>query len=322
MERGVFHKMSKVDDNSIYRRGAENAEITQRGTGRFLSSSLSAFSLCSPRLCGGLIRHCVPLLALTFVLIITAPHASAQKSVRKRAPAPKAKSPKTTPQVSKEETKKLADAASESRAKLLSASTAYRESLEKLLELQRQDQSRASEMVVKRKELFDIGVIAKRELEDGERALAEAQGKIDDTMKQIADIDHLVAEVNAAEELAKMPAEKPGFYRSTRMLVRYVGASRWALSDFGKVDAFFRLKFSRPLPASAVGQSVTHNRLGFDHREAVDVAIHPDSAEGQALIGYLTSQGISFIAIRGAIPGSSTGAHIHIGPESKRVSSH
>jgi hypothetical protein len=314
--------MSKVDGNSIHRRGAENVEISKSGTPRPLGSSLSAFPLCSLRLCGGPNRYCITLLALTFILIIAAPHASAQKSGRKRASAPKAKSPKTTPQVSKEETKKLADAASESRANLLSASNAYRESLEKLLELQRQDQTRAAELVVKRKELFDLGVIAKRELEDGQRTLAEAQGKIAETMKQIADIDHLVAEVNAAEELAKMPAEKPGVYRSTRMLVRYVGASRWALSDFGKVDAFFRLKFSRPLPASAVGQTVTHNRLGFDHRDAVDVAVHPDSAEGQALIGYLTSQGISFIAIRGAIPGSSTGAHIHIGPESKRVSSH
>jgi hypothetical protein len=311
--------MSKVDGNSIHRRGAENVEISKSGTPRPLGSSLSAFPL---RLCGGPNRYCITLLALTFILIIAAPHATAQKSGRKRASAPKAKSPNTTPQVSKEETKKLADAASESRANLLNASNAYRESLEKLLELQRQDQTRAAELVVKRKELFDLGVIAKRELENGERALAEAQGKIAETMKQIADIDHLVAEVNAAEELAKMPALKPGVYRSTRMLVRYVGASRWALSDFGKVDAFFRLKFSRPLPASAVGQTVTHNRLGFDHREAVDVAVHPDSAEGQALIGYLTSQGISFIAIRGAIPGSSTGAHIHIGPESKKVSSH
>jgi len=216
----------------------------------------------------------------------------------------------------------LAEAAGESRTNLLSASNAYRESLEKLLELQRQDQSRAAELVGKRKELLAIGVIAKRELEESERKLAEAQSKIAETMKQISEVDQLVAEVNAAEELAKMPAEKPGVYRSAGLLVRYVGASRWALSDFGKVDAFFRLKFSRPLPASAVGQTETHNRLGFDHRDAVDVALHPDSAEGQALISYLTSQGISFIAIRGAIPGSATGAHIHIGPPSKRIASH
>jgi hypothetical protein len=188
--------------------------------------------------------------------------------------------------------------------------------------LQRQDEARTAEMVGKRKELLDLGVISKRDLEDGERALAEAQGKVAETTKRIADVDNLVAEVNTAEELAKTSAERPGVYRSTGLVIRYAGASRWALGDIAKVDAFFRLKFARPLPVSAVGQTVTHNQLGFDHREAVDVALHPDSAEGQSLIGYLTSQGVSFIAIRGAIPGSATGAHIHIGPPSRRVSSH
>jgi hypothetical protein len=259
--------------------------------------------------------HCgVTLLAL----IIGASHTWAQKAPRK----PKAKPAKANPQVTKEDAKKLAEAASQSRADLLSASSDYRASLEKLLELQRQDESRAAEMVGKRKELLTLGVISKRELEEGERALADAQSRIAETMKKVADVDHLVAEVNAAEELAKTSAERPGMYRSAGLLVRYVGASRWTLSDVAKVDAFFRLKFGRPLPVSAVGQTETHNQLGFDHREAVDVAVRPDSAEGQVLVGYLTSQGVSFTAIRGAIPGSATGAHIHIGPPSKRISAH
>jgi len=265
-----------------------------------------------------MIKCAAALLALTII----APYAAAQKTGRKRAPAPKTQSKTVTPRVSEEETRKLAEAASQSRANLLTASNAYRESLEKLLELQRQDESRAAELVEKRKDLLDLGVIAKRELEEGEQSLAEARSKIAGTVKQLAEVDHLVAEVNAAEELAKMPAEAPGVYRSSGLLVRYVGSSRWALGDFSKVDAFFRLKFNRPLPASAIGQTETHNRLGFDHHEAVDVAVHPDSAEGRELINYLASQGISFIAIRGAIAGSATGAHIHIGPPSKRIAAH
>jgi hypothetical protein len=261
----------------------------------------------------------VALLAVTLILTAAAPRAMAQKGAARK---PKTGSAKATPQISKEDMKKLAETASQSRANLLSASSAYRESLEKLLELQRQDEARTAEMVGKRKELLDLGVISKRDLEDGERALAEAQGKVAETTKRIADVDNLVAEVNTAEELAKTSADRPGLYRSTGLVIRYAGASRWALGDVAKVEAFFRLKFARPLPVSAVGQTVTHNQLGFDHREAVDVALHPDSAEGQALIGYLTSQGVSFIAIRGAIPGSATGAHIHIGPPSRRVSSH
>jgi hypothetical protein len=45
----------------------------------------------------------------------------------------------------------------------------------------------------------------------------------------------------------------------------------------------------------------------------MDVAVHPDSAEGRALIAYLRGNGIPFIAFRSAVPGSATGAHVHIG---------
>jgi hypothetical protein len=68
-----------------------------------------------------------------------------------------------------------------------------------------------------------------------------------------------------------------------------------------------------------VGQTATHRKLGFDHRHAVDVAVHPDSAEGQVLMHYLRSEGIPFIAFRSAVPGSATDAHIHIGRPSPRI---
>ena len=70
---------------------------------------------------------------------------------------------------------------------------------------------------------------------------------------------------------------------------------------------------------SALGQTETHTRLGFDHSNALDVALHPDSAEAQSLTGFLRAAGISFIAFRGAVPGSATGAHIHIGAPSHRI---
>jgi hypothetical protein len=264
-------------------------------------------------------RSGVALLVATFILGVVATQSLAQKAAARKT---KTRSTRATQQSPKEEAPSLSEVASQSRANLLSASTAYRASLEKLLELQRQDESRAIETVEKRKELLALGVIAKREFDEGERALLEVKNRIAETLSRLAEIDQMVAEVNAAEELAKTAANRPGLHRSAGMVIRYIGASRWVLSDFAKVDAFFRLKFSKPLPLSAVGQTATHNQLGFDHREAVDVAVHPDSAEGQALIGYLASQGISFIAIRGAIPGSATGAHIHIGPPSKRISSH
>ena len=52
---------------------------------------------------------------------------------------------------------------------------------------------------------------------------------------------------------------------------------------------------------------------------AIDVAVHPDSAEGQWLMKELRAGGIPFIGVRGVVAGASTGAHVHVGPESPRL---
>jgi hypothetical protein len=189
-------------------------------------------------------------------------------------------------------------------------------------------------LVEKQKSLFALGAISKRDLEVGEQSLNAAQARTNEARQQLAEADQLIAEANAAESLVRQPPASSNHVRAPRQLlnresrplepsyrtalIRYAGTGSWALSDFSKVDTFFRAQFSKPLVVSAFGQSATHNRLGFDHRAAIDVAVHPDSHEGQALTEYLRHQGIPFIAIRGAIPGSATGAHIHIGPPSKR----
>lgn len=252
---------------------------------------------------------------LLFALLLWAPEAAAQKR-RQRTPSP----PPKPARISQEELKQLAAAASQSRENLIKASQVYQESLSRLLELQKQDETRAAALVEKRKQLLELGLIAQREVVAGEQELVAARDKSAETLKQIDQVGHLIAEVEAAEELAKRPPAAPSATYSTRLLIRYAGTSRWSLSDFGTVDVFFRLKFGRPLPVSAFGQTATHNHLGFDHREAMDVAVHPDSEEGQALINFLRGRGISFIAMRGAIAGSATGAHIHIGQPSKRIS--
>jgi hypothetical protein len=102
-------------------------------------------------------------------------------------------------------------------------------------------------------------------------------------------------------------------------LMRYEGGASWTIDDVESIDAFFRERFGRPLPVSALGQSITHDRLGLDHSEAVDVAVRPDSAEGRALMAHLRAAGIPFIAFRGKITRMSTGPHIHIGPPSPRL---
>jgi hypothetical protein len=263
----------------------------------------------------------ITVIALSLAVVSSAQTRRKGGAPRKTKPTP---APTVTPKNDPEPSpKELAEAATASRAKLMEASQAYRESLERLLELQKQDETRAADLVKRRQELLDLGVVAKRDVEEGEAALKESQKKIEETNARLNEVDQLVAEVTAAEQLAKQPPEKElaETGHSRLLLVRYTGRSNWSLAnDYLKVDAYFRQTFGRALPVSAFGQTETHNRLGFDHTNALDVAIHPDSTEGQALQAYLRAAGISFIAIRGAITGSATGAHIHIGAPSRRSS--
>ena len=93
---------------------------------------------------------------------------------------------------------------------------------------------------------------------------------------------------------------------------------RWSLADSKKVENFFFAKFGRPLPTSAFGQSSIHDRWGLDHRQGMDVGLHPDSQEGLALVDFLRAEKIPFLVFRHAIPGVATGPHIHIGRPSHR----
>jgi len=98
------------------------------------------------------------------------------------------------------------------------------------------------------------------------------------------------------------------------------GTGKWRLAHAQKIQDFFLAKFKRPLPTTAFGQSDLHTRWGLDHRNGIDVGLHPDSAEGRALIEFLRDESIPFLAFRGPVPGVATGPHIHIGNRSPRVS--
>lgn len=94
--------------------------------------------------------------------------------------------------------------------------------------------------------------------------------------------------------------------------------TKWSLAEATKVEKFFASKFKRPLPLTAFGQSDLHTRWGLDHRNGMDVGLHPDSVEGRALIEFLRAESIPFLVFRGPVPGVATGPHIHIGNRSSR----
>lgn len=98
------------------------------------------------------------------------------------------------------------------------------------------------------------------------------------------------------------------------------GTGKWRLADAQRIEDFFVGRFKRPLPLSAFGQTDLHTRWGWDHRNGMDVGLHPDSVEGHALIEFLRNESIPFLAFRGPVPGVATGPHIHIGNRSPRIS--
>ena len=159
------------------------------------------------------------------------------------------------------------------------------------------------------------------ELNQTERALAEAIVRVDEDKRWIAESDITITEATARDALLESPRLAVGGYSESGMFIRFNGGASWSLADAGKIEKFFSQTFGHALPISASrdDRRVAHDRLRFDHRNAMDVALHTNSKEGQALLSYLRQAGIPFIAFRSAVAGAATGAHIHIGNPSKAV---
>lgn len=266
------------------------------------SVSTSRILASRPRLCLRIGRY---FCAAALVLVLIAASGDSLAQGKKKAPR------KAEPT--------LAQQLAKANAEVVATTNDYKAKLEKVLELQEKDVKALAETLEKRKALLAESIISKKEVDESEQALAVAQSKVADTKKQMADADNVIAEAKAEEQFAKLGPSRLGAYQTTAALIRYNGPAHWVLTDAAKVQGFFALRFNHALPISAFGQTAVHDHLGFDHHNAIDVAVSPDSSEGQTLMAYLRSAGIPFIAFRYAVPGSATGAHIHIGYPSKRM---
>lgn len=216
-----------------------------------------------------------------------------------------------------------ADPTAGARADLIASILAYRSALDRLWEYHVVAVKRATADVEKKRELLAQGIVSRREVEESERTLEVAEGKLTATRREM-----VVADQSLAEAMIEPPViprtttpgrPAPEHYEMTPSLVAYRGPARWSLAETPKLQTFFARRFGRPLPISAFGQTPVHDRLGFDHRDAIDVPVTPDSPEGSALMSFLRGAGISFMAYRGAVRGEATGAHIHVGPASRRM---
>jgi hypothetical protein len=212
-----------------------------------------------------------------------------------------------------------ADALDESFAELEQRTREYRTSLERLVSVHEAALNRATAAGEQAGRLHAQGLIARRDVEEAERVTADARARLGQTRAQLADADSLMVEAHALQRLAALPPVPPGAEQSTPEVVQYHGITAWTLAQVASLDRFFSARFGRPLPVSALGQTAVHDRLGFDHRNAADIAVHPDSVEGRALLDHLRALGVPFLAFRGAVAGASTGAHVHVGAPSPRT---
>lgn len=274
----------------------------------------------------------VALTVITLIVISFLPRASsnANAQARRRASASQTTKPKATVTGAKEaksKDKKPAqpvDEVSKLRDEFVRLTGDYKKSLGDLLPYQEREAQRAEEKLGKLRELKQEGLIAQRDVDAAEKTLADARAKIAETQGQMKAADSQIAdalvEEKAVEQEAKAPPPARGKMIRTTAYIRYSGAGTFSLaSGAGRVMSFYTQTFKKQLPISAFGQTAVHNQLGFDHRNAMDVALNPNSVEGQTLVNYLRANGIPFFAFFMAIPGSATGPHIHVGMPSHKI---
>jgi hypothetical protein len=196
----------------------------------------------------------------------------------------------------------------------------YRATLERLLPFEERELEWALKRRDERRRLLAEGIISRKEFEETEAAVERASGKLWETRRAILDVDRALTEATTARALAGLPPLGPGGFEQRAGLIRFNGTAAWSLkANTPKLEQFFMTRFGRALPISSYGQTPLHDRMGLDHRDALDVAVHPDSPEGRALMEYLRAAGIPFIAAWTAVPGATSGAHIHVGQPSPRI---
>jgi hypothetical protein len=258
----------------------------------------------------------VSLIALLFLF------PSAARSQNKVAAKPAAKKPQAKTPQAKPAPRKPVDELTRLREEFIKATNDYKANLDKLRASYEKSVGRAEAELTKSKELFAAGLISKKTMETAEAEVAQAKDKVSEVNRRMTNADSQIAdtllEAEAETKIAKSKPIPRGSLVKSAALIRYNGAAVWALSDAWKVQNFFTQVFKKPLPVAVFGQGAIHDRWRLDHHNAMDVSLHPDGPEGQALLGFLRANGIPFLAFRQAIPGTATGPHIHIGRPSHR----
>ena len=252
----------------------------------------------------------IALSACLIVFTIVPPAVAGQRQSKSKKKSTAASAPAPTDELTK------------LRDEYVKTNKEYKSSLEKLITIYENNVTKAEAKLDQAKKLHDEGLISRLQMEESEHALKDAQDKLSGARRQMTDADAQVAAMLVETEAEKAIAKNLRLARQslvrTTSFTRFAGTSGWGLADAWKVQRFFSDTFKRELPIAVFGQGSIHDRWRLDHHNSMDISLHPDSAEGQALLNFLQQNGIPYLAFRSAIPGTATGPHIHIGRPSHR----
>ena len=179
---------------------------------------------------------------------------------------------------------------------------------------------RRQQSLAEMRRLVESGIISRSEGEATQAEMERAQNELALVQnrallfQQMAESLRLEKAIASIETQAEMHPDWNG-----KVYTKFDGNGIFTPADFRRVNGAFMARFAKPLPVSADGETATHRALGFDHRGRVDVALNPDQTEGVWLLSFLKKSNIPYFAFRSAVPHRATGAHIHIGPQSTRL---
>ena len=187
----------------------------------------------------------------------------------------------------------------------------------------------AQRMVIRRQralldmqQLVGAGIISRAEAESSGIDLTHAQQELDWAENRARLIQEMAAAVKLQKEIASLESQAESHPEwNGSVFTKYEGSGAFTPFDLKNLETAYVTRFSKPLPISANGETALHRSMGFDHRGRVDVAVYPETTEGLWLQSYLKSKRIPYFAFRAAVPHQATGAHIHVGPGSTKLSS-
>ncbi len=175
---------------------------------------------------------------------------------------------------------------------------------------QRRIDRRAAELDERRK-LLDSGAISRGELD-------AFQDDLNNRRQVLTLAQNRAKLLNELKRMAESESRMHALF-SDKTMLRYNGNGTFSLADLPAISSQFERRFHRPLPVSALGQTLLHQSLGLDHRNRVDVALVPSSPEGLWLRALLEKLHVPYLGFNSAVVGAATAPHIHIGPESTRI---